>query len=166
VPRYLSRICDESTRSWSGHSNPGLCHLAHGSSGFHATKVHYDCSSATLRGGSGIASKEDIDSGRLKDFTLSIQAPAGQNFDFAESIAFFAEASGQPRVRIAHLDAVPKGVSSFPVSVDPGVELKPYVTAPQMSITTEAQGSRPPQETTVKADVVLDVDIHTGIGCE
>ncbi|WP_394839881.1 hypothetical protein LVJ94_23620 [Pendulispora rubella] len=110
------------------------------------------------------ASKDDVDSVRVKSFELSIPAPPGQTFDFLQSVAFYAEASGHPRVRIAHLDTVPKGASSLQVSVDPGVELKPYVVAPQMSITTQASGSRPDQETTVKADVRLDVDIHTG--CE
>ncbi|WP_394850597.1 hypothetical protein LZC95_24460 [Pendulispora brunnea] len=110
------------------------------------------------------ASKDDVDSVRVKSFQLSIPAPPGQTFDFLQSVAFYAESSGQPRVRIAHLDAVPRGASSLQVSIDPGVELKPYVVAPQMSITTEATGSRPQQESTVKAEVTLDVDIHTG--CE
>ncbi|HVK68609.1 MAG TPA: hypothetical protein VM694_29320 [Polyangium sp.] len=107
--------------------------------------------------------KEDIDSVRMISLALVIEGPAGANFDFIESIAFFAETEGQPKVLVAELDPVPKGKISLDFVVS-GAELKPYVVAPSMKLTTTTKGKRPPQETRVSAAAVLDVDV-TVPGC-
>jgi hypothetical protein len=107
--------------------------------------------------------KEDVDSVVMTSFTLTIQGPAGANFDFLESVSFFAETEGQPKVLVAKLDPVPKGATTLELEMT-GVELKPYVVAPKMRISAAVAGKRPMQETTVLAAVVLDVDV-TVPGC-
>ena len=105
-------------------------------------------------------SKGDVDSVHPKSFGLAVTSPAGGNFDFLRSIAFFAATDGQPKIRIAHLDAVPKGQAALTLDVDEGAELKPYVVAPHVDITTSVDGGRPPQETTIRADLVFDVNLN------
>jgi len=107
--------------------------------------------------------KEDVDSVVMTSFTLTIQSPAGANFDFLEVVSFFAETEGQPKVLVAKLDPVPKGAGAIEL-VMTEAELKPYVVAPQMRISAAVQGKRPMAETTVVAAVVLDVDV-TVPGC-
>jgi hypothetical protein len=108
--------------------------------------------------------KGDVDSVRILEFTLTIESPASANFDFLTSVAFFAETDGEPKVLIAKLDQVPKGVRELVLAVEAGVELKPYVVAPKMRISSEVEGKRPPEDTTVAAEVVLDVDVNVP-GC-
>jgi hypothetical protein len=107
-------------------------------------------------------SKSDVDSVRLTTFTLEIDAPPGQTFDFLDTIAFFASSDGLSEVRIAHLDVVPKGATKLTLESDAGVELKPYVVAPKMRIRGQVKGTRPARETTISARVVLDVDVAAG----
>jgi hypothetical protein len=105
-------------------------------------------------------SKGQVDSVRLKSFTLTVKAPADGNFDFIQSLAFFAEADGADRVEIASMSDIPKGVKELHLIVNADAELEPFVVAPSMRITSEVSGSRPAEDTTVSADVVLDVDVH------
>jgi hypothetical protein len=104
--------------------------------------------------------KDEVSSVVLSSMTLSIQSPQGETFDFLESLSFTAGAPGLPDVEIAHLDTVPKGATSLDLDIDPSVELAPYVVAPSMSITTQAMGSKPSQQTTLAAHVVFDVDAN------
>ncbi|WP_437735196.1 hypothetical protein [Sorangium sp. So ce1335] len=104
--------------------------------------------------------KDDVDSVHLVAFTLRVESPEGGSFDFLSSASFFVEAEGQPRVLIAKLDEVPRGARELSMEVIEGVDLKPYVVAPSMTITSEAGVSgRPDEATTVAADVLLDVDV-------
>jgi hypothetical protein len=108
--------------------------------------------------------KDQIDSVKLKSFTLTVDAPSNGNFDFIDSLSFTASASGQPSIEIARLDVVPKGARTLTLSVSEDVELSPYVVAPSMRISGTVKGKRPDVATTVSAAVVLDVDIHVP-GC-
>ena len=107
--------------------------------------------------------KDDVDSVRMIALSLVIDGPAGANFDFLESLAFYAETEGQKPTLVAELDPVPKGQTSIELVMS-GAELKPFVVAPSMKLTTQAKGKRPPQETRVTAAGVLDVDV-TVPGC-
>lgn len=104
--------------------------------------------------------KSDVDSVRLETFTLRIEAPAGQNFDFMDSISFSVETEGQPRAVVAKLDTVPKGATTLTLKVETGLELAPYVVAPSMRMTTSVQGQRPMQETIIAAHLVFDLDVN------
>lgn len=109
-------------------------------------------------------SKSQIDSVRLKSFTLTITAPQDGDFDFIERIAFFAESDGLERVEIARLDPVPAGSNVLELELF-DVELRDYAAAESMTITTEATGVRPDADTTVDARVVLDVDVDVSGAC-
>ena len=106
--------------------------------------------------------EDDIDSVHIKSMTFKIKAPAGANFDFLESLTFFAEttALANDKVQIASLAEVPKGKTELEMVVNQDVDLRPYATAPKMKLTSSIKGKRPPEETTVTATVLLDVDIH------
>ncbi len=58
------------------------------------------------------------------------------------------------------MDTVPQGKREIDLAINTDAELKPYVTAPSMVISSEVEGKRPDQETVLGAAVVLDVDIH------
>lgn len=109
--------------------------------------------------------KDQIDSVYLQSITLTIEQPAGANFDFVSSVAFFAEADGQPRVEIARAGDIPDGATELAMIVDAGVDLTAYAVAPSMTITTEATGRRPSQETHIHAAVILDVDVRITGAC-
>lgn len=105
-------------------------------------------------------SKSDVDSVHLQAFSLAIEAPAGQTFDFMESVSFSVETDGQPKSVVAKLDPVPKGATKIELGVESGLELAPYVIAPSMRMTTSVVGKRPMQQTTIAAHLVLDVDVN------
>lgn len=105
-------------------------------------------------------SKGDVDAVNMKSFTLTIDAPADGNFDFIQSITFFAEAPGVTKVQIATMSTVPKGQTKLDLVIDATTDLAPFVVAPSMSITSQVTGSAPSEDTTVDAEVVLDVNVH------
>ncbi len=103
-----------------------------------------------------------VDSIKLKRLTLEItNPPSGQDFSFLNSIEFDVSADGQPTKRIA--ESAPgafQGATQVDLNLD-GVELKPYATAPNFSITTKANANkRPDQDTTIQATVVFHVIPH------
>ncbi len=85
----------------------------------------------------------------------------GRDFTFIDSIAFFAEADGLPRRRIAHGGPFEEGAREVGLDLD-DVDLAPYATAPSMTLTTEVSGRRPSMDTTVEAEVVLRVHVNVG----
>lgn len=110
--------------------------------------------------------KDQIDSVRVKVFTLSVTSPDDGNFDFLSKVSFFAESPGLPRVEIAQLDPIPDGQEVLEmVLLD--VELREYAVAETMTITTTATGTSPTNDTTIKAVVLLDIDVDVGgsLGC-
>ncbi len=111
--------------------------------------------------------KDQIDSARLKVFTLTVRSPADGNFDFVSSLAFFAESEGLPRVEIARMEEVPRGVGVLELEIL-DVELVDYAAAESMTITTTATGTSPEEDTTIFAEVVLDVDVNVdgSLGCQ
>jgi len=105
-------------------------------------------------------SKSDVDSVHLTIFSLAVIAPAGQTFDFIDSISFSVETDGQPKALVAKLDSVPKGATKIELDVETSLELAPYVVAPSMRMTASVQGKRPMQETKITAHLVFDIDVN------
>jgi hypothetical protein len=105
--------------------------------------------------------KNQIDSVRMTRLVLTIKAPPGEDFTFLNTLEFFVASDGLEKKRIAHGGSFPVGSSTVELEVD-DVDLKPYVVAPSMDITTEANGQPPDQDTTVEAEIVLDVDVDVG----
>lgn len=108
--------------------------------------------------------EDQVDSIHVKAMSLIIEAPNGGNFNFLKTLHFFAQAEGLDKVEIASMVMVPQGKRELDLTINTDIELKPYVTAPSMQITSEIEGERPEQDTLIGAAVVLDVDIHVP-GC-
>ena len=53
------------------------------------------------------------------------------------------------------------GLTEVGLTVD-DVELKPYVASQTMQVTTKVSGHAPQNTTTIKATVVVDVDVNVG----
>ncbi|MFT7623552.1 MAG: hypothetical protein ACI9WU_002735, partial [Myxococcota bacterium] len=104
--------------------------------------------------------RSQIDSLTLRELTLTIpDAAAGQDFTFMDEVQFFAEAEGLPKVRVARGGPFEAGVTSVAMETDLP-DLADYAAAETMSITTEVTGRRPDTDTTIKADVTLEVDVN------
>lgn len=105
----------------------------------------------------------EVDSVKLQALSLQVQQPPGQDLTFFDSIAFYAEADGLPKLLVADAGPFTKGQTAVSLTLH-GAELKPYVTAAKMSLTTKVNGHAPPQETKILATVVLRVDVNvTGV---
>ncbi|MCK6519892.1 hypothetical protein L6R49_00475 [Myxococcota bacterium] len=104
----------------------------------------------------------DIQDVRLIEFALTVTSPQGGDLSWLESMSLYVEAPGVERALIASADDFPEGVGS--VSFDLyDVDLTPYAVSEEMTLATEVSGRRPDEDTTVRADVVLDVGV-TGQG--
>lgn len=111
-------------------------------------------------------SKDQIDSVRVLSIRLEVLSPDGGNFDFLDSISFYAEAEGLPRIQIASLAAIPEGERVLEMNID-DAQLVEYVVSPSVTISTDATGTKPAEQTTIKGDIIFDVDINVSgnLGC-
>ncbi len=110
--------------------------------------------SATLRN-AGVE-PGDIREVRLEAFTLDVTSPEGGDLSFIRDLAFYVEADGLPRERIAWQDTFPEGAGFVEMNLD-DVDLTDYAVSETMSITTEVTGGRPDEDTTVDATVDIAV---------
>lgn len=99
--------------------------------------------------------KKHVSEARVKEITLTIELPAGQSFDFLESVMFYIEAPGLEKKRLAH-KKVPRGVSRFTCELE-DLDIAPYVRADTMQVTTSVKGRRPDAETTLEARLSVKV---------
>lgn len=101
--------------------------------------------------------KRHIESVSLQSLTLVIVDPAqDQGFDFIESLEFSIDSPGSEPARIAYGGPFEETDKSVELSVE-SVELAPYATDASMDITTDVTGRRPDHDTTVEAQMVLEV---------
>lgn len=98
----------------------------------------------------------DISDVYFTSFVLTAASPSGADLSFIDTLAFYVEADGLPRQRIAFQDSFPAGQATVELELD-GVDLTEYVVAPSMDLTTEVSGGRPDVDTTVRADFALKV---------
>jgi hypothetical protein len=103
--------------------------------------------------------KDDIDSVKIESVTLTIVEPSGGNFDFLDTIELYVEAEGEDRRLIASGADFADGVSVIALDVE-DVELAPYAVRESMSITADGTGEAPVDDTKIKVDVVLLVDVN------
>lgn len=110
--------------------------------------------------------KEQIDSVRITALSLTITEPAsGQDFTFLDELEFYVEAEGQERRLVARGGPFPAGQSRVELALEE-VDLAPYAAAASMSVTSEVSGRRPRQQTVVKAQLALSVDVDlSGVAC-
>lgn len=100
-----------------------------------------------------------IDSIKLTLLRLKVTKPATQDLTFFNSVKFYAEAQGLPKKLVAQGGPFTKGQGQVDLQLT-GEELKPYVTAAKMSLSTEVNGHAPAQDTTLEATVTLRVDVN------
>jgi hypothetical protein len=99
--------------------------------------------------------REQVTSAKLTALSLTIAAPQGADFDWLDEIAFSVEADGEPDVEVASGVVADDTVAATLDLED--VELAPYVRAPAFAITTDVTARRPPQDTTVRVDLVFSI---------
>jgi hypothetical protein len=102
----------------------------------------------------------DVDSVKLTALTLAAESPDGATLDFLDRVDFFASAPGQKEVKIATL-TVPDGARTARARVL-DVELKDHATASSMTVSSRVSGRQPREDTTVRAEVTLSVDVAVG----
>lgn len=103
--------------------------------------------------------KDHISSVRVTRLALTVTAPASQDLSFLSSVAFSIEAPGLPKKRIAHLDAFPAGAHTINLALD-DLDIAAYAKADTFSITTDASGHQPPQDTSLRADLTLHIEAN------
>lgn len=96
----------------------------------------------------------DIDTVYVVELTLS--TPDGADLAFLDTLDIYVESPGIDKVRIAHQDDFPEGVTTVEMAID-GVDLTEFVVAESMTITTEASGSLPEDDTTIDVFMAIDV---------
>jgi hypothetical protein len=92
----------------------------------------------------------------LKGLSLQILSPAGQNFDFMDSIQIYMSATTQPEVLIAHQYEISKGQTTLTLVTDTSVNLKDYFVQDTISyrLTTHINAT-PPQGTQLNISSVF-----------
>lgn len=109
--------------------------------------------------------RHQIDSVKILMLTMTIVDPPGSDFTFIDSMEFFVEADGLPKVSIATGGPFPAGEATVELTI-PDQDLADYAASESMTITTEARGRRPEQDTTIDANIMLDVDVNVeGAAC-
>lgn len=104
----------------------------------------------------------DVSEVRLAQLTLS--TPDAADLSFLTSISVYIESPGVEKVRIAHLEDFPAGVASVDLELD-DVDIKDHVIAASLSITTDASGTAPSEDTTIEAFIAIDVEATAQGAC-
>lgn len=104
----------------------------------------------------------DIQDVEVTLIELTATDPAGADLSFIESIDVYVTSPDLPEVLIATQDAFPDGQASVALELE-RVDLTDYAVAESMTITTDASGTMPEDDTTVRADIEMRVGV-TGRG--
>jgi hypothetical protein len=106
--------------------------------------------------------KDQVNSVKVAAIQLKILTPPEQDYSFLDTLQFFAR-TGDSEVLVAEKTGIgdlniqgPNAVLNMDIK---DVELKPYVTAPTMSIIVRGKGRQPSQDTKLEANVRLRVDV-------
>jgi hypothetical protein len=102
--------------------------------------------------------KDHITSTRLTKLTVKVVSPSGQDLSFFTSLKFTISASKPqlPAIEIAHRESFPAGATSVDLTID-DVDIAAYAKADNFAITTQASGHAPTQDTTIEADLSLNI---------
>jgi len=104
----------------------------------------------------------DIREVYLTDFVLNAVDPSDADLSWLERVDILVEAPGLPEKVIATASDFPPGLASVDFELE-DVDLTDYVVSESMTLTTDARGRRPPDDTTVRADFRIEVGV-TGRG--
>ena len=104
--------------------------------------------------------KDHISECRLTKLTLKVLKPAppaaGSDLSFLSQIDFFITAPNLPKVHIAGATNLPPGQSTVDLALD-NRDIAAYARSDTFSITTEAQGHAPSADTSIEADLTLNI---------
>ncbi len=104
--------------------------------------------------------KSQIDRTTVESFWLEVVDPAnGQDLAFLHSVSFFVSAPGLKRVLVGKGGPFSAGKKYALVSASK-TDLTPWATADSMTFSADVIGVPPPQETIIKAEVRLIVDVN------
>ena len=100
----------------------------------------------------------DIKDARLVSFELEALDPRGGDLSFLRQLSVSVSAPGLPQVLLASQVSFPEGTALVPFDVE-DVDLTDYVTSASLTLTTEATGEPPADDTTIEARYLLDVGV-------
>ena len=106
----------------------------------------------------------DIVNVTLTAVEMSVVAPSSGDLSFFDEITVFVEADTLPRVQIASLNSFPDGQQQVSFNLDE-VDLTDYAVSQAMTIDTEVTGRSPDEETTIQADIVVEVGVTSQGAC-
>ena len=96
-------------------------------------------------------------SAQLKAITLTVLVPAGETFEFLDSLRIFVAADGLERREVAKLEEVPPS-GSISLQIVPGVDLLPYVEK-GATLSATATGHMPRQTIRFAGKVVVTIKV-------
>lgn len=106
----------------------------------------------------------DIVNVTLTGFEMSVVSPAEGDLSFFEEVNVYVQADALPRVRIASLDTFPAAEQYVTFNLDE-VDLTDYAVSQAMFIETEVTGRSPDEDTTIRADITIDVGVTSQGAC-
>ena len=106
----------------------------------------------------------DINEAFITNFSLEALSPEGSDLSFLDSLEIWVEAEGLEPVLVASQDEFPEGVGKVDFIVE-DVDITEYVVSEAMTITTEASGSLPSEETQLEAEIGFSVGITAQGAC-
>ncbi len=108
-------------------------------------------------------SKDRVSSVQVDSVKLQITNPNNQGFDFMDTLQIFAK-TGDQQVEVAHKTSIRQlglGPPNPQLTLDvTRAELKPYVTAPSMTLVVNGSGTAPARDTTLSITVGFQVEIR------
>ncbi len=104
---------------------------------------------------------EDVDAIFVKSVVVADSEPRLNNFKIVDSIELFVSAEGLEKKKIASGSSFPEG-ATVTLSIEPGVNLQPYATKEQMTVSAEIKLKMPPGMFgfKLKTTVTLLVDVN------
>lgn len=104
----------------------------------------------------------DVKDVRLTLFELEALDPASADLSFLERIDVFVESPDLPQVLLASAESFPPGEKIVVFELE-DVDLTEYAVSQSLTLTTDIEGLRPPEDTLVEARFELAVGV-TGQG--
>ncbi|MDP2313208.1 MAG: hypothetical protein Q8P41_09910 [Pseudomonadota bacterium] len=95
---------------------------------------------------------------------LRLSTPDGDDLSFLDTLDIYVSAPGLETARIAHLDAFPAGETTVQMELD-GLDLTEFVVAESMTISTDATGTLPEDDTTIEVFMAIEVEATAQGAC-
>lgn len=106
----------------------------------------------------------DIETTYIVSLNLNVLSPEGGDLSFLEEMNIYISAPGLDEVLVASLDDFPVGASRVDFEIE-DVNLVDYVVSEELSITTDVVGTAPQDDTTVEANILLDIGVTAQGAC-